>query len=351
MSDSQVLDDQQQDDGQGAAEPTLRETLESAFEQHAGEDDLSNQGEKPEARTGKPRDQSGRFAKTEPHEQQAAADAAAAATQQQSGQQTEDIPPPAGWKAEAKAQWANLPAEVRKYINEREAEVHRGFTRNDEERNLGKSMREALQPYEATFKQLGVAPQQVVSHVLGFEAVLRTGTPEQKLNAMHLLARDYGIPLQAVMQHRPNLPDPALANVQAELLQLRQAEQQRQQQHEQQQLAQAQQEVDSFREKNPHFESVRADMHDLIAKGLAGTLQEAYDIAVFRKPELRSAVIAGGTRQVTKANEQQQRAASARRAGASVSGSPAGSRTAMSEPAGSLRDELVKNMRAATGRI
>jgi hypothetical protein len=280
------------------------------------------------------------------------APAASAESAAEPAKPQDDGPPaPASWKADAKAHWADLHPDLKQYLTGREREIERGFSRFDEDRNLGKSMRDALAPYADNIQKAGVHPHQAVAHLLGFEHTLRSGSPEQKQNAIHLLARDYGIDLDAVMQHRPNLADPAITQLQSQIQQLREAEQHRQQQHEQQQLAQAHAEVDGFRAKNPHFDAVRAHMHELISKGAADTLQEAYDIAVWADPALRQALIADQSGQSRQATDQQRRTAAARKAGSSIAGNPGATKTSAAANGRSLRDELAANLKAATGRI
>jgi hypothetical protein len=278
--------------------------------------------------------------------------AASAAPAPEPAKPQDDGPPvPASWKADAKAHWSNLHPDLKQYLSGREREIERGFSRFDEDRNLGRAMRDALAPYAGNIQKAGVRPHQAVAHLLGFENTLRNGSPEQKLNAIHMLARDYGINLDAVIRHQPNLADPTIAQLQSQIRQLREAEHRRQQHHEQQQLAQAHAEVDDFKTKNPHFDAVRAQMHELISKGAADTLQEAYDMAVWANPTLRQTLIAGQADQSRQATDQQRRTAAAKKAGSSIAGNPGATKTSAAANGRSLRDELAANLKAATGRI
>ena len=93
-------------------------------------------------------------------------------------------------------------------------------------------------------------------------------------------------------------------------------------------------------------------MADLLSKGVAQSLQEAYDMAVYANPTLRQSLIAAHTSQSRQSTEQQQRAEAARKAGSSIAGSPGSTRTSGAAPVDrSLREEIAANIKAATGRI
>lgn len=145
----------------GAAAPgeeqelSLRESLEQQFAQaHQDQDDAATAASASaaadpaaEVQAGRQRDGNGRFvakagagelegAEAAQASQAIAAPAGAAPTdpaaQTAPAQAQTDIPAPPSWNAEAKAKWADVPPDVRRYIAEREENVHRQFTRHDE---------------------------------------------------------------------------------------------------------------------------------------------------------------------------------------------------------------------------
>jgi hypothetical protein len=360
------LDTEDEIGGAGATanddqQPSLRETLEAEFAK-ASEPPTFDAGTGKEVTAGRARDESGRFAtKAAPADDAGAAAAPAQATPQPTGagaaaapadqQQAAapaEIPAPHTWTAEAKAKWNDVPPEVRRYIAEREDQMHRAISRNDEERNLGRAMSQTLQPHMETMRAIGVAPDQAVAGLLNVDAVLRRGSPEQKLEMVHEIMRSYQIPLEHVMQHQPMPQDPRLGALQQELQALRsQVTQGTQQQQEALETRAAQAEIEAFKVNAPHLEAVRDHMSQLLTNGLASGLQDAYDQAVWMNPTTRQAMLAQQTAAASKA----QRVASARNAGSSISGAPGGVVPNPPTQKRSLRDELAANFGEAKSRI
>jgi hypothetical protein len=64
-----------------------------------------------------------------------------------------------------------------------------------------------------------------------------------------------------------------------------------------QQLAQREQasveaELKAFQSANPHFDAVREDMGRMIQAGIVNTLQDAYDRAIWARPDIRQRILA-----------------------------------------------------------
>jgi hypothetical protein len=342
-----------------APQPSLREQLEDSFAK--ARDDSDNTPE-----PGRTRDQGGRFAKPAPQEgtQQpttapepvatladAPADPAATAAPTAAPAAAPaggEIAAPASWTAELKAKWSTVPPDVRAYIAEREDQVHRQFSRNDEERNFGRVMSQTLQPYAETLRAIGATPDQAVSGLLNVDNVLRKGTPEQKLEMVHEIMRSYQIPLEAVTQHQPLPQDPRLGALQQQLqaLQNQMAQGSQQQQAAVEERA-AQAELEAFKANAPHLEAVRPMMAQLLTSGVATGLQDAYDQAAWAHPEVRKLMLA----QQTAATSNVQRVARARAAGASISGAPGNATPNTAAPKRTLREELKANLSEAQSRI
>lgn len=359
----------------GAAAPneeqelSLRESLEQQFAQaHLEQDDAaaaagaSDTAAAADGQPGRQRDGSGRFVAKAGGDQDgaqaaqeapAAPETAAAAPADQAAQaaaapaQT-DIPAPPSWNAEAKAKWAEVPPDVRRYIAEREENVHRQFTRHDEERNFGRAMSQTLQPYAQTLQEIGVPADRAVAGLLNVDNVLRKGTPEQKLEMVHEIMRSYQIPAEAVFNHQPLPQDPRLNALQQQLQAVQQQLQQGQ--HQQQSAAEeeaARLELATFKANAPHLEAVREEMANLLTNGMASSLPDAYEKAVLLNPETRKLVLA----QQNAAAQQTRRVASAKQAGSSIAGAPGGVVPTPATAKRSLRDELKANFGDASNRI
>lgn len=276
---------------------------------------------------------------------QAAAAAAAAAAA---------IAAPGNLKPELRAAWDAAPAELRKWISDREAEVHKGFTRMDEERQFAKTMRETIAPYSAMIQAEGGDAPGAVKALLNTAYILRAGSPQQKVMALQSIATQYGITPEHVqqaqrMQGQP--VDPRIANLEQQIQQLTQSRQQEEQQRVQQFQTQIQTEIAAFAASpgHEHYEQVKPHMAALLKAELAKDMQDAYDQAVWARPDLRQQVLAAQqqTAQQAQVTQAQARAAAAKRAAGSVAGSP-GTSIPVSAPDRSLRDEIRANLRAAS---
>lgn len=298
------------------------------------------------------RDDQGRFSKDEkqpkaPKEPVANADPGA----------VDESPFPASWRQDMKEKWAGLPPEVRKYVAEREAEVHKGFTKLDDERAFGKSMRETIQPYMALIQSEGAKPEEAVKSLLNTAYILRSGQPQQKIQAMRSVMDAYGIDPNALFatyggqQHQP---DPHVQSLETQLRELTQWRENLVAQQNNQVQDGANREVAEFAAStdHPHFERVRSKMAMLIQSGMASTMDEAYKQAVWADEELRSTMLAEqqAAEQSKRAKEADARAKAAKAAGGSVRGSPALGATATGNADLSLRDELRAAMAEAHGR-
>lgn len=317
---------------------------------------------KPEADRGDGRDAHGRFLpkakepdQTEDHSavrsdtvaDQTAAPDQSSATEASSTPAEADAPPKS-WRADEASAWKELPATAKSAILRREAEAARLAGANDGERMFGREIAEIVRPHMQTIQQFGVSPQTALKALLDSDQALRSGTPEQKIAHARRLCADYGIDIQALAQPDPNAPqDPYVARLQNELEQLKARLGQPQQPQQFAPLPPSADEVNVLSEieafrtdpAHPHFDAVHQTMGKLLETGAAPDLEGAYQAAVAMDPALRSTAAS----QVPAANPAEKTAA-ARRASASVTGSPG--------PAGnpqpqSLRDELKEQMRSA----
>lgn len=242
------------------------------------------------------------------------------------------VAPPNAWTAQSKAKWAALPPEIQAEVAKREAEIHQGMTKLDEERQFGKSTKEVITPYLPMITAEGSTPQKAIQSLLNTAYLLRTSTPQEKGRMLMDLARQYGADLSQVSQQQQKPIDPELQAIRQELGQLKSARQSEVSQREQHEQATIQSEIQTFA-ANPdhvHYESVKAHMASLLQGGLTKGnspqehLRDAYDQAVYAKPDIRSTLLEQKIAQ-TEANrvaEKKAKADAARRAGASITGNP-----------------------------
>lgn len=234
--------------------------------------------------------------------------------------QEPEIAPPNSWSGLAKEEWSKLPRQIKEQIAKREDEVHKGFTKQDEERSFGKSLKSVIDPYMPIITAEGGTPEGAVKGLLNTAYLLRTGSPQQKAALMHRVIQQYGVDLR--------LADPrVMAQPQQQPIDINKAVQEaiaRQQDSENEQKIQ--QEITAFAAdpKNIYFNDVRALMGPLLESGQAGSLQEAYDMACRAHPKISSSMQAQAEAQAKAEAEKKRKSdvAKKKEAGASLSGSP-----------------------------
>jgi hypothetical protein len=337
-----MSDDNEIETGEDAS-ADLRSTIAAAVEEHSAPTEKTDAPaveppEKPVVeKAAKARDEKGKFAKSE-------AEAAAA------------VEPPAkvreapfGWSAENKAKFNALPPEIQDQVLLREDETHKTITKHDEERNLGKSMKEVIAPYMAIIQSEGGTPQGAVKDLLNTAYILRTGSPVQKLAVMQQVAQQYGIDLRQVAQApaQQNV-DPNISALQKQVQDLQAHINNQSALHKQSEDAKIQSLYQAFAAKpeNVHFSNpkVQAFMATVLNGGHAESYQDAYDQAIYAIPEIRSTLTP--VQQVDQAKRQQEVQAK-KKAGSSISGGPGLSVANTGNPTRDLREEIAHNLAAS----
>jgi len=227
------------------------------------------------------------------------------------------------WKAEAAAELEKLPETVQKHIIEREEQFHRGIEQYKSAANFAKTIDKSIAPYKNYLEEMQVPPDVAFFNLLKTEHTLRRGSYQEKAEMLMKLAHDY----QIDMNQLAGLPyDPTMHNLKAQLdekeRQLRDASEFRQS-HED---AQIQSKISDFAQRHEYFTEVQSTMADLLERGLANDLDDAYEKALRLNDSTFQKVYAqqqgGGNRQnLTQAD---QAAKAAKAAAVSVKGSPAG---------------------------
>lgn len=260
------------------APTTLRDALEASFEQH---DEPAASVEAPVEDTGRARDDSGRFAATNP---------SPVAT-------THDIPDPeplqrpTTWKKEYLPLWDKMQSgqpltqeeniKFLKYANQRESEYKSGVSTYKGEAENARALQEAISPFLPDLQRNGIHPAAWINNLGRAHQTLAMGNEQQRLDAFVKLANDYNVPLQTLLGGQQ--PDYQVTATMQELAQLRQqvdkvnnwAENQKQAE-----LMSKINEVQNDVEHYPHFEAVRETMAQLLESGLAPDLKTAYGKAV-----------------------------------------------------------------------
>lgn len=257
---------------------------------------------------------------------------------------------PQAWTGPMKEKWPTLAPDIQAEILRRENDIHKMVTSKEGELRLGREMKDVITPYMPIITAEGGDPVTAVQSLLDTAYQLRTGTPQQKAALIQQIAQTYGVDIGNSQQVQPQ--DNYIQSLHNEIAQLKQtlnpdaimSRLQEQQEHDR-----IQAEVNAFavNPANKHYEQVKAFMAPLLASGQAKDLQEAYDMACYANPQIRSTLL-----REQDAERQAKRKAeltAKKQAAVSVTGSPSSSAGNAKSPDRTLREELQANLAAITG--
>lgn len=346
------------DDARESERDDLRASLETAFGDEQPAEDVSEPeaepAPEPEAADEAPsegaeRDENGRFKAKEDGDQAEPNDA------DNADKPAGEIKAPASWSKEDKEAFYSLPDEAQRVIARREHERERHFTqRNQEIAERGKqfdALDKVLSPIRPRLEQHGVSEADYVGRLMRADAMLQRNPAE----AIKALAQGAGVDLQQLVggQQADGYTDPTVDAIRRENAEMKQRLQslegawggfsQRQAQEQQSALmgqieAFASATDDSGNPKHPHFDQVREDMALFLGNGRAESLDQAYDMAVYANPQIRTAI-----QEDHAAREAAKRKAEAekkKQAAASVTGSPSMGANPGDAPPDDLRAQL-----------
>lgn len=295
------------------AAPTAMDSVAAALEEIEKAPEASK--EEPKKDT-KPRDDAGKFAKD-------SKDTDAKEASKTTEPAIKEIPAyvKKSWTLSEQAAWEKMPPEAQAAVLRREEDVHKGFTRMDEEREYGRQFKDAVTPYSAYINSLGISPKDAVAKLLQTEYNLRNSPPHLKIQQFQQLARDYGVDLRQISQ-APAAPDPNAIVAQIPQLVQKQLDDYQQKQAD----AQLRTVIDAFAAdpKNIHYERVKPVMAALLQSGAAKDMQNAYDMAINADPEIRStlAAVQEAEKEAKRIADIQAQTAKARKASSSIAGAP-----------------------------
>ena len=250
---------------------------------------------------------------------------------------------PKSLKLEMKAHWEKAPPELRQAIAQREADFERGINTYKSRDAEAKAITDLFQPYEWMLRNENATPATAIAPLLQTAALLRTGTPQQKSQAVAQMIQQFQIPLDQVASHFNGQAQPQdnhynqLAQQVQQLTQhITQSQYEAQKQNESRALSVIQQFAAD--PANAHFEAVQDRMltllqapHILGDTGLMSErekLQLAYDTAIRLDPAISQQMFAQ-QQQNLQAQSQAQRA---KAAAVQIKGAPsAGLTTALNQ--------------------
>ena len=262
----------------------------------------------------------------------------------------ESIRPPASWSAQAKADFAALPPHIQKEVSKREGDIDKGFRERAEQLKRYEPLENVIAPHRQKWAVAGVDEATAIKQLLAASDWLE----RDAAGALQHLARSYGVNIASLGQGnspQPNSgntgqpqaqPDPVASEIQALKAELQALKQGKEQETQQTYVSQ----IEAFAADpaNLYFENVKPAMAKLLQSGLVETLPEAYERAIWADPTIRPLLL----QQQAKPAVDPNRAAKAKLAGASVTGSPGNTPPPTSN--GSIEDDVRLAISQAAGR-
>lgn len=248
-----------------ASDDSLRDALSDALDaSDAGAGDAPAEGGE------RTRDEAGRFAAAEKVQAEATAQP--------------DAWRPVWFKDEY-GDWQQLPEQLRGAMKERERAFSVELQRRAEAMRPWEGVSQTLQPLLPQLQAQGVSPDQFVGQLINAHQYLT----QDPVAALQWLAQSYGVDLAALdgaADETPQ-PDPMVAQLQAEVQQLKSALGTLGQREAQQVQGGLQSEIAAFAKDKSDFDTLRPMIATLLAQGQAESLAQAYEMAQWAHPETR----------------------------------------------------------------
>lgn len=227
-------------------------------------------------------------------EEKAAAEAAKAA---ETSAEVQEIGAPKTWNKDELAKWATIPPEIQKelapILARREQDFLNGITQYKEAAELGVKYNDVVAPYMPVLQAENVDPVQMFQSFAANHYLLSKGTPEQKIELAASLITGYEIPLAELLNYMAdNVSEPVSPQITAlegQVKELRNLISSAQTTNSDRATSQVVAEIEAFAADpaHPYFDELADDISKIFKSGMAETLAEAYDKAVFANPKTR----------------------------------------------------------------
>lgn len=220
---------------------------------------------------------------------------------QPNSEEVQALGAPSTWTKEALEKWATVDPVVQAEILKREEDMFRGIEQYKGAAEIGAAYSKVVEPYAPILAAENIDPIQMFQSFAANHYLLTRGTPEQKIELAANLITGYKIPLAELLDYIVERGDnvaepinPQVAALQKEVAELRGTVTSRVTAEQQQVSQRIEQEIEAFAKDpaHPYFDELADDIHKLFANGMASSLAEAYDKAVFANPSTRQKEIA-----------------------------------------------------------
>lgn len=306
-------------------EPSLRETLESAIEEH--DPDLTGASAAP-AESAQPDSAAAPLSTEQPVPVPAAPDKSLLADKEAvspapSAASTE-LKAPAQWKPAVREKWNALPREVQEEVLRRESDSMRLIGSVGPKIKMADEIQGHIAPFLPSLTENGVAPSAFINDVFTSIRALSQGDAQARAETVANIVQAYGVDLPTldrILTSRLTAP-PEVLQARVATARANAVIHQQTVGVEHQNAMEAERAIVAFAADPKHefVDDVRGMMADLIELGQAKSLEDAYNAAVWANPDTRKILL---TREAqSRAAVKTNRAVAARRASSSVRGAP-----------------------------
>ncbi|CAB4141049.1 hypothetical protein UFOVP413_19 [uncultured Caudovirales phage] len=249
---------------------------------------------------------------------------------------------PKHWSDADKEAFNKIPPEQRGWVLNRLKQIEADHTRKSQELSKWDKL---VTPYRDYYKSLGGSPEQAFEIIAAQEYQLRTGSPEQKKAVIENLIKEYKVPMPSKAEQadggdesEDDYNDPKISALQKQLAEVTNRLKSFDDERSQSKRKADEDDVTKFlsaktdagEPANPYLDEVWPEMELIVqsywGRGEKPNLQELYDKAVWANPKTREKLLSSQREAEAKqaAANKKTKAESAKRAGASLSGAPAG---------------------------
>lgn len=205
---------------------------------------------------------------------------------------------PQTWTKEALTEWAAIPPRAQQEILKREEDFFKGIEQYKGAAEVGQRYSSVVEPYAPILAAENIDPVQMFQSFAANHYILTRGTPEQKIELAAAMLDGYEIPLPQLfdfLADRDTSPvDPTVIALQNELKEIKTQLSTRQTTEQNQAREVINREIETFAADpaHPYFNELADDISKLFASGLATSLPEAYEKALFANPVTRQKELA-----------------------------------------------------------
>jgi hypothetical protein len=249
--------------------------------------------------------------------------------------------PPKSWKKEVHDKWTGFDPDARKYIHEREEQMRAGVEGVIPKAKYADQMQAAIAPFAQNMQAAGITdPVQATRALWEADHRLRSRDPQYALG----LLQSYGYDMQALLGVASQPAD--VVAIRQEAMQWKQRAEAAEHQLQSAQSNEVLAKVNAFKEGKANWDAVAPVMRKYLERGLADSLEEAYDIAIRLNPSLAPPAPPAAIPDKQAAHNAAQRA---RAAAVSVRGATPGTTT--TTKAQDRRSLLRESLEAVDGRL